>query len=86
MSAAPISWARFSDLGMSYGHPGGAFYIYTNVSSTGLPSPFCEVSLLRQGRRDDLPLAACSAMTATNTCALGLQPRARIKGRQQWGG
>jgi len=39
-----------SDLGMSYGHPGGAFYIYTNVSSTGLPSPrFCE-ELLRQGR------------------------------------
>jgi len=28
--------------GLSYGHPGGAFYIYTNVSSTGLPSPeFC---------------------------------------------
>src|SRR5690606_25842032 len=39
-----------SDLGMSYGHPGGAFYIYTNVSSTGLPSPrFCE-ELLRQDR------------------------------------
>lgn len=39
-----------SDLGMTYGHPGGAFYIYTNVSSTGLPSPrFCE-ELLRQGR------------------------------------
>jgi len=30
------------DAGFTYGHPGGAFYIYTNVSSTGLPSPdFC---------------------------------------------
>lgn len=34
-------------MGFTYGHPGGAFYIYTNVSSTGLPSPqFCE-DLLR---------------------------------------
>lgn len=32
-----------ADAGFTYGHPGGAFYIYTNVSSTGLPSPlFCE--------------------------------------------
>jgi aminotransferase len=30
-------------LGFTYGHPGGAFYIYTNVSSAGLPAPtFCE--------------------------------------------
>ena len=30
------------DAGFTYGHPGGAFYIYTNVSSSGLPSPeFC---------------------------------------------
>jgi len=37
-----------SDLGFSYGHPGGAFYIYTNVSSSGLPAPeFCE-RLLRE--------------------------------------
>ena len=36
------------EAGFSYGHPGGAFYIYTNVSSTGLPSPdFCE-RLLRE--------------------------------------
>ena len=39
-----------TELGMTYGHPGGAFYIYTNVSNTGLPSPrFCE-ELLRQAR------------------------------------
>jgi aminotransferase len=37
-----------TDAGFSYGHPGGAFYIYTNVSSTGLPAPdFCE-RLLRE--------------------------------------
>ena len=31
-----------TEAGYSYGHPGGAFYIYTNVSSTGLPAPeFC---------------------------------------------
>ena len=24
-----------SEAGFTYGHPGGAFYIYTNVSSTG---------------------------------------------------
>jgi aminotransferase len=35
-------------LGFTYGHPGGAFYIYTNVSSSGLPAPeFCE-RLLRE--------------------------------------
>ncbi|MCP4168648.1 MAG: pyridoxal phosphate-dependent aminotransferase [Chloroflexi bacterium] len=37
-----------TDMGFSYGMPGGAFYIYTNVSQTGLPAPqFCE-SLLRE--------------------------------------
>ncbi|MDH4065465.1 MAG: pyridoxal phosphate-dependent aminotransferase [Acidobacteriota bacterium] len=29
--------------GFTYGHPGGAFYIYTNISTSGLPAPeFCE--------------------------------------------
>jgi aspartate/methionine/tyrosine aminotransferase len=37
-----------SELGLTYGHPGGAFYIYTNVSTTRLPAPqFC-LELLRQ--------------------------------------
>jgi len=37
-------------LGFSYGHPGGAFYVYTNVSHTGRASPeFCE-ALLRETR------------------------------------
>lgn len=38
------------DMGLSYGFPGGAFYIYTNISSTGLQAPaFCE-TLLKEGR------------------------------------
>ena len=38
------------DLGLSYGHPGGAFYLYTNVSATGMAAPeFCE-TLLKEGR------------------------------------
>jgi aminotransferase len=37
-------------LGFTYGHPGGAFYVYTNVSSSGRPAPeFCEM-LLREAR------------------------------------
>ncbi len=37
-----------TDAGFTYGHPGGAFYIYTNVSSSGLQAPqFCE-RLLRE--------------------------------------
>src|SRR3569833_1418029 len=36
------------EMGLSFGHPGGAFYIYTNISSTGMAAPeFCE-SLLRE--------------------------------------
>jgi aminotransferase len=39
-----------SEAGFSYGHPGGAFYIYTNISSSGLPSPlFCERLLQETG-------------------------------------
>ncbi len=39
-----------TEAGFTYGHPGGAFYIYTNVSSTGLPSPlFCERLLEETG-------------------------------------
>ena len=37
-----------TEAGFTYGHPGGAFYIYTNISSTGLAAPeFCE-RLLRE--------------------------------------
>ncbi len=37
-----------TEAGFTYGHPGGAFYIYTNISSTGMAAPeFCE-RLLRE--------------------------------------
>lgn len=40
----------FDDLGLSYGFPGGAFYLYTNVSSSGQgAADFC-LRLLREGR------------------------------------
>ncbi len=36
------------EMGLTYGDPGGAFYVYTNVSSVGMPTPeFCE-KLLRE--------------------------------------
>jgi aminotransferase len=42
-------------IGLTYGHPGGAFYVYTNISSTGLNGPeFCEL-LLREARVLILP-------------------------------
>lgn len=38
------------EMGFSYGFPGGAFYIYTNISKAGMKAPaFCE-TLLREGR------------------------------------
>jgi len=37
-----------TEMGLTYGHPGGAFYIYTNISSTGMEiADFCE-QLLRE--------------------------------------
>jgi aminotransferase len=42
--------AALDALGFTYGHPGGAFYVYTNVSHTGLKAgAFCE-ALLREAR------------------------------------
>ncbi len=48
--AARRDWlmGALTEAGFTYGHPGGAFYIYTNISSTGMPAPeFCE-RLLRE--------------------------------------
>jgi aminotransferase len=39
-----------SDAGLSYGAPGGAFYIYTNISASGMKAkPFCEALLRETG-------------------------------------
>lgn len=68
-----------TDLGMTYGHPGGAFYIYTNVSSTGLPSPrFCE-ELLRQGRVMIFPGSMFGDDSDKYVRISYLQPLPRIK-------
>jgi aspartate/methionine/tyrosine aminotransferase len=38
------------EAGFTFGHPGGAFYIYTNVAYSGLPAPlFCERLLKETG-------------------------------------
>ena len=68
-----------TDLGMTYGHPGGAFYIYTNVSSTGLPSPrFCE-ELLRQARVMIFPGSMFGDDSDNYVRISYLQPLPRIK-------
>jgi len=68
-----------SEMGMSFGHPGGAFYIYTNVSSTGLPSPrFCE-ELLRQGRVMIFPGSMFGDDSDKYVRISYLQPLSRIK-------
>lgn len=68
-----------TELGMTYGHPGGAFYIYTNVSSTGLLShKFCE-ELLRQARVLILPGSMFGDDSDNYVRISFLQPLARIK-------
>ena len=68
-----------TELGMTYGHPGGAFYIYTNVSSTGLPSPrFCE-ELLRQARVMIFPGSMFGDDSDKYVRISYLQPLARIE-------
>jgi len=38
------------EVGFTYGHPGGAFYLYVNVEKSGLPAPaFCELLLRETG-------------------------------------
>lgn len=39
-----------TEAGFTYGHPGGAFYIYVNISQTGMDAPaFCEALLRETG-------------------------------------
>ncbi len=67
------------ELGFSYGHPGGAFYIYTNVSSAGMPSPdFC-MELLRQARVLIFPGALFGDHSDKYVRISYLQPLARIQ-------
>lgn len=66
-------------LGLSYGFPGGAFYLYVNTSGTGMPSPqFCE-TLLREGRVMLFPGSLFGDDSDLYTRMSYLQPLARIE-------
>jgi aspartate/methionine/tyrosine aminotransferase len=68
-----------TEMGLSYGHPGGAFYIYTNLSSTGMgAAEFCE-RLLREARVLLMPGALFGDDTDRYTRISLLQPLDRIK-------
>src|SRR5690606_18714537 len=42
--------AGLDSMGLTYGYPGGAFYIYVNTSSTGMGAESFCLHLLREGR------------------------------------
>lgn len=68
-----------TEMGLTYGHPGGAFYIYTNLSSTGLgAAEFCE-RLLREARVLLMPGALFGDDTDAYTRISLLQPLPRIR-------
>ena len=71
--------SALDDLGLSYGHPGGAFYVYTNVSSSGLASPeFCEM-LLREARVLVFPGTMFADPAGKHIRISLLQPLARME-------
>lgn len=70
-------------LGLSYGFPGGAFYLYTNTSASGMRSPeFCE-TLLREGRVLLFPGSLFGDDSDLYTRVSYLQPLARIEEAMQ---
>lgn len=71
--------SALTELGLSYGYPGGAFYLYMNTSSTGMKSPeFCE-ALLREGRVLLFPGSLFGDESDMYTRMSYLQPLPRIK-------
>jgi aminotransferase len=71
--------AAMDALGLSYGFPGGAFYLYANTSNTGMDSPtFCE-TLLREGRVMLFPGSLFGDDSDLYTRVSYLQPLARIE-------
>lgn len=50
-----VMMTGLDEMGLTYGHPGGAFYIYTNTSSTGMDAESFCLHLLREGRVMILP-------------------------------
>jgi aminotransferase len=66
-------------IGLTYGHPGGAFFIYANISSTGLPAPqFCD-TLLRRGQVLIFPGTMYGDESEDYTRISYLQPLERIE-------
>ncbi len=66
-------------LGFTYGHPGGAFYVYTNVSSSGRSAPeFCEM-LLREARILVFPGTMFADPAGKHIRISLLQPLARME-------
>ncbi len=74
-----VTMAGLDALGFTYGHPGGAFYVYTNVSHTGRASPaFCE-ALLREARVLVFPGTLFGDKDDKHIRISLLQPIARIR-------
>jgi aspartate/methionine/tyrosine aminotransferase len=68
-----------SSMGLSYGHPGGAFYLYTNTSKTGMgAAQFCE-TLLREGQVLLFPGSMFGDDSGHYTRMSYLQPLERIQ-------
>jgi len=71
--------AALDKMGFTYGHPGGAFYVYTNVSRSGRAAPeFCEM-LLREARVLVFPGTMFADPGAKHIRISLLQPMERIK-------
>lgn len=71
--------AEMDSMGLSYGHPGGAFYLYTNISKTGMPAAqFCE-TLLREGQVMVFPGSMFGDEVDSYVRMSYLQPLERIK-------
>jgi aminotransferase len=74
-----VTMQALDALGFTYGHPGGAFYVYTNVTHTGRPaSAFCE-ALLREARVLVFPGTQFGDPADTHIRISLLQPVARMQ-------
>jgi len=75
--AATMRW--LDRLGYRYGHPGGAFYVYADISSSGMSAPdFCE-ALLREARVLVFPGALFADPEDRHIRLSLLQPLARME-------
>jgi aminotransferase len=66
-------------LGLSYGHPGGAFYIYVNTTSTGMDAEAFCLTMLREARVMFLPGTMFGDPRGSHIRIGYLQPLDRIR-------